>query len=302
MVRPFELQGHRGARGLFPENTAEGIRSAIALGLRCFEIDVGVLRDGTVVVHHDLALNQDLARTPGGNWLPVTGPLLRRMDWEELQDYDVGCIRPGTAYARQFPGQALHDGARVPRLLDVLRIDPAVAYTIELKLQPDRPDWTVGAEEMAERVLAVVDEAGAAGRVTLQSFDWRAPRHVRKTRPDIPTGWLTSAETAADPETWWELPASTPIPAAIAAEGGNVWTPQWDELTPALLDQAHALGLAVIPWTVNEAADMRRLIAWGVDGLITDYPDRALPILAVSGIAAPSSRDDGNGQGAGRPT
>ena len=284
MTCPFQLQGHRGARGLFPENTIEGLSRAIALGLRCFEIDVGVLRDNTVVVHHDLALNQDLARTPGGNWLPVTGPLLRQIDWEELQDYDVGCIRPQSLYAAQFPTQAPIEGARIPRLLDVLRIDPAILWTIELKLQPDRPDWSLSPGEMADRVMAVVDEAGAGGRVILQSFDWRAPRHIRATRPDIATGWLTAAETAADPQTWWDVLPSTDIPTAIAQEGGQVWTPQHTELTLDSLRQARSLGLQVIPWTVNEPLDMERLIAWGVDGLITDYPDRALPIVAAAGL------------------
>ena len=284
MTRPFQLQGHRGARGLFPENTVEGISKAIALGLRCVEIDVSVLRDDTVVVHHDLALNQDLARTPGGNWLPVAGPLLRRIDWEELQDYDVGRIRPQSAYAAQFPSQAPVEGARIPRLLDVLRIDPAILWTIELKLQPDRPDWSATPEQMAGLVIAVVDEAGAGDRVILQSFDWRAPRHVRAARPEIATGWLTAAETAADPQTWWDLPAATDIPAAIAREGGEFWTPQHTELTPDLLRRAHSLGLKVIPWTVNDTPDMERLIAWGVDGLITDYPDRALPVVAAAGL------------------
>lgn len=273
MKRPFQLQGHRGARGLFPENTIEGFQSAIALGLRWFEIDVGVLRDGTVVLHHDLALNPDLARTPGNAWFTGAGPLLRRMDWDELQDYDVGRIRPGTPYAATFAHQTPHDGARIPRLVDVLRLDPTIGWNIELKLQPDRPDWTVPPEDMVERVLQAVDEAGAASRVTLQSFDWRAPRHARRIRPEIPRGWLTRAETIADPALWWALEAPPSPPDAIAAEGGGTWTPYWDELTPDLLARAHALDLAVIPWTVNDPVAMARLVEMGVDGLITDRPD-----------------------------
>ena len=282
MIRPFQLQGHRGARGLFPENTIEGFRAAIALGVRWFELDVGVLRDGTVVVHHDLAPNPDVARLPGGNWLAVPGPLLRRMDWEELQDYDVGRLRPGSAYAARYAGQAAHDGARVPRLVDVLALDAGVVWNIELKLQPDRPDWSVGPEEMVERVLHAVDaarKAGAGERVTIQSFDWRAPRHVARVRPGIPRGWLTRAETVADPGLWWGVAEPLPLPEAVAAEGGGTWTPFHAELTPELLARAHGLGVAVIPWTVNEPRDMARLIGWGVDGLITDWPDRAFPLL-----------------------
>lgn len=284
MIRPFQLQGHRGARGLFPENTLEGFRAAMALGVRWFELDIGVLRDGTVVVHHDLAPNPDVARLPGGNWLSVPGPLLRRMDWEELQDYDVGRLRPGSAYADTYASQVPHDGAKVPRLTDVLVLGAGIGWNIELKLQPDRPEWSVGPEEMVERVLHAVDAAGVADRVTLQSFDWRAPRHARRVRPELPRGWLTSAATAADPALWWGLDTPAALPDAIAAEEGSTWTPHHTQLTPDLLARAHALDIAVIPWTVNDPADMARLAGWGVDGLITDWPDRALS-LGLGGSA-----------------
>ena len=272
-MRTFQLQGHRGARGLFPENTIEGFTAAIALGLRWFELDVGVLRDGTVVVHHDLALNPDLARGPGGGWFTGAGPLLRRMDWDELQDYDVGRIRPGSPTAQAFPDQQPMDGARIPRLADVLALDDRIGWNIELKLQPDRPDWTVTAAEMVERTLAVVEEAGAGERVTLQSFDWRAPRYARQVRPGCAVGWLTGAETVADPALWWGLDDAPPLPEAVVAEGGGTWTPHWSTLDPVLLARAQAAGLRVIPWTVNEPAVMATLIGWGVDGLITDRPD-----------------------------
>lgn len=273
MTKPFFLQGHRGARGLFPENTIEGFRACVAMGLRWFELDVGVLRDGTVVVHHDLALNPEIARTPGNNWLSVAPPLLKKMDWEELQDYDVGRIKPGSDYAARYPDQVPHDGSRVPRLVDVLRLDPGLNWNIELKLQPDRPDWTVPVQEMVERTLAAVDEAGAASRVTIQSFDWRAPRLSRRLRPEIPCGWLTRSETIADPKLWWDRDPPASLPEAILEEGGGTWTPYWEELTPDLLRRAQDAGLVVIPWTVNDPAAMTRLIEWGVNGLITDRPD-----------------------------
>ncbi len=286
---PFQLQGHRGARGLFPENTLEGFRAAIALGLRWIEIDVGVLRDGTVVVHHDPALNPDLARTGPDTWLPGPGPLLRDLTWPELQAYDVGRIRPGSRYAAAYATQEPRDGARVPTLAAALSLDGRVGWNIELKLKPDHPGWTVGSEEMADRVLRVIDATGAQDRVTLQSFDWRAPRHVRRTRPAIARGWLTDARTVADPATWWGLDAPAPVPEAIAAEGGGAWTPHWPDLTPALLRRAHALGLRVIPWTVNDPAAMARLVAIGVDGLITDWPDRALPLSPQAVTEPPES-------------
>ncbi len=269
----LQLVGHRGARGLFPENTIEGFRAAIALGVRVFELDVGVSKDDQVVVHHDLALNPDLARL-GERWPGGALPLLRAMTYEDIAEFDVGRICPGTPTAERFPHQAPIDGARIPLLGDVLAIDPAVSWVIELKLLPDRPDWTVPAEAMTELVIGVVEAAGAAGRVTIQSFDWRAARHAARHRPGIPRAWLTGPESMADPGLWWGIDTPPSPPDAIAAEGGGTWTPFWEGLSAADIDAAHARGLRVIPWTVNEAADMARLAAMGVDGLITDYPDR----------------------------
>ncbi len=270
----FDLQGHRGARGLFPENTLEGFRAARARGLLAVELDVGVTRDGVVVVHHDPRLNADIARDGSGRWIEAPGPLLRELTFDELQRYDVGRLRPGSATAQRFPDQAPCDGARVPLLAAVLEALPDLAVTLEMKLLPERRDWTVSPGEMAERSLRVVEEAGALERVTFQSFDWRAPRWLRMRRPELAFAWLTRPETVANAPLWWERPAPRSIPEAVAREGGGTWTPEWDSIGEADVAAAHALGLRVVPWTVNEAADMARLRRWGVDGLISDYPDR----------------------------
>lgn len=273
----FDLQGHRGARGLFPENTIEGFRAALALGLRSFELDVGVTRDGTVVLYHDPRLNPDITRGPDGAWLDAPGPLLRELTRAELAAFDVGRIRPGTAYAALYPEQRPHDGARIPCLADLLALPGAPRLLIELKLFPDRPEWTVPPEEMVERVLHGVEAADALDRVAVQSFDWRAPRHARRLRPGVATGWLTRAETVAAPALWWGTDARPgdldAVPDRVAAEGGGTWTPFHAELTPPRLTRAHALGLRVVPWTVNDPARMAELASWGVDGLITDRPD-----------------------------
>lgn len=278
----FDLQGHRGARALFPENTLEGLRAAVALGLRTIEIDVGVTRDGAVVVHHDPALNPDITRDGAGAWLPARGPLLRDLTLAQLAEYDVGRIRPGTDYAERFPQQAARDGARIPTLDQVLALDDATHWNIELKSMPAHPGWTVDAEEMVERVLHVAGAAGALERITVQSFDWRAPRHARRIRPGVARGWLTAAATVADAPLWLgrHVAGMDGVPDAIAKEGGGTWTAEHTDLTEDLLAEAHGLGLLVVPWTVNARADMLTLLDWGVDGLITDWPDRALAALA----------------------
>ena len=282
----FDLQGHRGARGLFPENTLHGFQAAAALGVRTFELDVGATRDGAVVVHHDPALNPNIARQ-GGAWLDAPGPLLRDLTLAQLRTYDVGRLRPGTAYAATYATQAAHDGLGIPTLAEVLALDATLRWNIELKTDPSQPDRTIPPEELVERVLHEADAAGAGPRITVQSFDWRGPRHLRRIRPTVARGWLTSAATVADAPLWLGRHAGpmSDVPEAIAAEGGGAWTPHYADLTEDLLDQAHDLGLRVIPWTVNDPGDMRRLIGWEVDGLITDWPDRAQDALRRPGAA-----------------
>ena len=292
MTHPdFDLQGHRGARGLFSENTLHGFLAAARLGVRTMELDVGTTRDGAVVVHHDPSLNPNTTRDGAGRWLDGAGPLLRDLTLAQLRKYDVGRLRPGTAYAETYPSQVPHDGARIPTLDEVLALDPALRWNIELKVMPTHPDWTITAEEMVERVLHVVGAAGAGPRVALQSFDWRAPRHLKRIRPGIAAGWLTEARTVADAPLWLSrhVDGMADVPDAVAAEGGGTWAPHHSGLTEDLLDRAHDLGLRVIPWTVNAADDMQRLMDWGVDGLISDWPDRALALLGRSGAERPGA-------------
>ncbi len=114
----------------------------------------------------------------------------------------------------------------------------------------------------------------------MESFDWRGPRHLRTIRPDVQCAWLTRAETVRNAGVWWGGPHPDDfggsVPRAVAAEGGGTWAPDHADLTEARVSEAHALGLRVIPWTVNRPARMRELLRWGVDGLVTDRPDLAL--------------------------
>lgn len=277
MRRQIDIQGHRGARALFPENTLEGFRAAAALGVQAFELDVGMTTDGVVVVSHDLALNADITRGADGAWIGQRGPTVHSLTHAELNCYDVGRIRPGSPTALVFPDQAPCDGARIPTLAAVLAALPQVRFTVEVKTDPAHPDWTAPVDVLTDATLAVIDAAVAANRVIVEAFDWRVQRRVRATRPDIRLAWLTRPETVRDAPLWWDtaIPPGS-VAAAVAAEGGPVWAPDHSSLTQSDIQEAHAFGLTVLPWTVNQVDDMRRLIAWGVDGLISDRPDRAI--------------------------
>lgn len=283
MTRSFVLAGHRGARWLAPENTLAGIATAVSLGANAVEVDVAVTADGIAVLSHDPALNPDITRGPDGAWLVGKGPLIRTLTLPALRQFGVGRIRPRTAYAALFREQRPEDGARIPTLAEALAAQPDLSVIAELKLFPAHPDRTVSPSEMADLVAHVADESGAATRLIVESFDWRGPRHLRSTRPDIALAWLTRAETVREAALWWGGPHPADfggsIPRAVAAEGGGIWAPEHIDLTASLIGEAHHLGLRVIPWTVNRPHDMRRLLAWGVDGIITDHPGRLRRVL-----------------------
>ena len=290
----IHISGHRGARGLWPENTLEGFGATFALGVDSVELDVALTEDGVPVVVHDPALNGDIARGADGRWLGGAGPLVRALPRAALHRFDVGRLRPGSAYALQFAGQAPRDGARIPALADVLALarPRGVVVDIEIKTMADRPALTVAPERLVDAVLDVVAVMGMAGQVALRSFDWRALNHARRVAPGIRRGYLTSADTAAQPGLWWggAEPArhGGSVPATIAAASGapntgapgTIWAAGYRSLTPALVAEAQGLGLSVMPWTVNAPADMARLIGWGVEGICTDYPDRLRAVLA----------------------
>ena len=290
MQRPFELHGHRGARGLWPENTLPGFAGALALGVTAIEMDVALTADGVAVLSHDPSLDPALTRGPDGAWVQSPPVWLRELTYAELLEFDVGRIRPGSAQSAAFPKQRALDGIRIPRLEDVVRLEPQAMLAIELKTFPDHPQWTVTPEALADAVLDVLDRAGATSRARIISFDWRGLRYLRRIRPELGLGFLTDAETVASAQLWWDGPSPADfggsVPRAVAAEGGTVWGPDFATLTQDEVAEARMLGVLVNPWTVNDTADMARLIGWGVGALTTDYPDRATAVLAELGVSA----------------
>ncbi len=300
----FDLQGHRGARALRPENTLAGFAHALAIGVTTLELDCGITRDGVVVVSHDRVLNPDHTRDAEGQFLEKPGPLLRELTYAELQQYDVGRIRPGSDYAASFPEQQPVDGERIPRLADVFALvrrsgNRDVRFNVETKIDPTQPETTVTPEAFAAALIEVIRAAGMESRTTIQSFDWRTLILARRLAPEIALVALTDQQPDEDTMEVGKPGASVwlggldiddhdgSVPKAVKAIGATVWSPHALDLDPDAIAEAHALGLAVIPWTVNDPKDMERALALGIDGLITDHPDRLRAVLQSKGIAVP---------------
>ena len=293
----IEIQGHRGARGLLPENTIPAFERAIELGVDTLEFDLGVTRDGVPVVHHDRSLDPDRTRDSDGAWLEPPGPFLNTLNLTALSEFDVGRAAPGSKVAERFPEQVSRDGARIPSLAEVLALGrrsgaERIRFNIETKVTPLAAHETVSPEEFARVVVGVLRAEGVIARTDLQSFDWRVLHEARRLAPDITTVCLTVEQRWLDnvlrghpgPSPWTaglDIDAfDGSVPRLVKAAGCAVWSPYYREVSDEALTEAHALGLRVVVWTVNDVDDMLALARMGVDGIITDYPDRAVDALA----------------------
>ena len=263
----MDVQGHRGTRGNLPENTLPAFKRALELGVDTLELDCGITQDGVVVVHHDRRLNPDVARGPDGKWVAAPAPTIHELTFQQLQQYDVGRLRPGSEYAKRFPHQQPVDGTRIPKLSALFEMakDSKVRFNIETKLLPTHPDETVGPEAFARALIAEFRKAGMTKRAVIQSFDYRTLKIVEKEAPEIGTVYLTEARDSD--------------PAKVAAFGAKIWSPDGKAITAEKVAQAHRLGMRVVVWTANTPEEIRSMIDAGVDGIISDYPERVLAAL-----------------------
>ena len=303
----FDLQGHRGARGLMPENTLPAFAKALEIGVTTLELDTLVTKDGVVVISHDAMLNPDLVRLPGGKWLeaPVNiGPSIFSLTFAELQQYDVGRLKPGTKYAERYPQQLAVDGTRIPRLAELFAQvrqsgNERVRFNIETKISPFERDATPGPEAFVDALLSVITAEKMRSRVTIQSFDWRTLKIVQQRAPDIPTVYLSAQQKFLDTinaegregSAWTaglnvrEFGGS--VARMVKAAGGAVWAPYFGDIDQAKVLDAQALGLKIVVWTVNSAADIERMLDWRVDGIISDYPNRVREAMKKRGMKLP---------------
>lgn len=300
----LEVQGHRGARGLWPENTLAAFAGALELGVSTLELDCGVTRDGVVVVTHDPELNPDLTRDADGRFLTRAGPRIFNLTFDELRSYDVGRLKPGSVYAARFPEQEPVDGERIPRLQEVLALartrgQGRVRVAIEVKTFPEQPGLAAAPEVFAARLQQDVEATGTLAMVSIMAFDWRVLTAVQRLMPQVATVALTEQQNGGDtvridapqPSPW--LGGLDParfgnsVVRLVKATGAGTWGPDYQDLNAARIAQAHELGLRVVPWTVNATADMERLLELGVDGMTSDRPDVLRELLASKGLEVP---------------
>jgi glycerophosphoryl diester phosphodiesterase len=266
----IDIQGHRGARGMMPENSIPAFIYAIEQGVTTLELDVVVTGDGEVLVSHEPWINPEICLGPNATSLegqPKDELNIYQMSYEQIRAYDCGSVKNS-----RFPEQEKLF-VNKPLLKDVIRqverytksnTGYEVSYNIELKSGEEGDEiFHPKPAEFSELVYQLIDDYLPWERVTIQSFDFRILQYWNKTWPDVRLAALI--ENMRSHET--NLGALGFVPA--------IYSPYYKLINEKVVNELHELGIQVIPWTVNEKEEMKELVSWGVDGIITDYPNRA---------------------------
>lgn len=267
---PFDKEGHRGARGLMPENTWPAMRLALDLGVTTLEMDAVITKDKQVVLSHDPWFSKDITTKPDGSYIGEREERKFNINWmsyEEVKTFDVG-MKPNPRFPRQ-------EKIRVVKPLLAAVIDsvkqymiasrrPLPWYNIETKTNPEfdgvfhpKPD------EFVDILMAVIMEKGIGDHVIIQSFDFRTMKYLHTKYPDIKTAMLIDETDKRS------------LDEQVYALGFNpdIYSPAYKLVTRKLVDNCHKRNIRVVPWTVNTRKEIDNLKAMGVDGIITDYPD-----------------------------
>jgi glycerophosphoryl diester phosphodiesterase len=266
----FDVEGHRGCRGLMPENTIPAMLKAIDLGVTTLEMDVVITKDNKVVVSHEPWFETEITTKPDGSFVNEIEAMqlnIYQMNYEEVLKYDVG-MKPHPRFPKQQKVKAVK-----PLLRDLIdsveayiikKNLPKVNYNIEIKSLPagDNKFHPVPSE-FGELLMTVIKEKKIEGRVIIQSFDFRALKFIHEKYTSIKTSMLIEDSDVNDFDGQLNKLGYTP----------EYYSPNQTLVGEKLVKQCHDKGMKIIPWTVNDAKQVKKLKKMGVDGIITDYPD-----------------------------
>jgi len=267
-AQKFDLQGHQGARGLMPENTIRGMLKALDFGVTTLDMDAVVSKDRQVVLSHEPYFNNEFSLTPTGKEITLQNQKnynIFKMDYEQVKKFDVG-----SKLDRRFPGQQKYKAYK-PLLSET--IDSVEAYVKSKKLK--KPNYTIETalirkgdvefqpepSEFVELIMDVVKAKKLTKRVTIQSLDIRTLQYLHEKYPKIKTSLMIDEKEELEKNI--ETLGFTP----------TVYSPYYVLVGKGLVERCHAMGVKIIPWTVNTSKLMKYLIDLGVDGLVTDYPN-----------------------------
>jgi glycerophosphoryl diester phosphodiesterase len=266
----FDKEGHRGCRGLMPENTIPAFKNAIDLGVTTLEMDAIITKDKQVILSHEPFFNHEITTKADGSFVKEEEEKslnIYEMTYEQTQQFDVG-LKPHPRFEKQ---QKM--AAHKPKLADVIdsaeaytkaKSLPPIQYNIETKTKPETDDtYHPKPDEFVELLIAVIKEKKIEDRVIIQSFDIRTLQYLHSKYPEIKTAYL------------FELPSTKSLSERLQDLGfkPTIYSPEFITVTPEIIKECHDAGIKVIPWTVNDVEKMKELKQMGVDGVISDYPN-----------------------------
>jgi len=268
----IDVQGHRGCRGLLPENSIPAFKKAIEIGVTTLELDLAISKDKKVVVSHDPFMNHEIALDLSGNEISEADEKkfnLYTMSYDSIKQYDCGS-KPHSSFPKQKKMKVYK-----PLLEEVIDLaedqtQHTIFYNIEIKSLPEWDEvFTPRVDEFVNLVLNVIQTEGIADRVTIQSFDVRALEEIKRVAPKIKTALLVDENESINHKL--SLLSFKPL----------LVSPYFKLLNSEVVKILHAKDFIVIPWTLNEEKDIETMIDYKVDGIISDYPDVVMEILAV---------------------
>ena len=267
----FDVQGHRGCRGLMPENTIQAMIKALDVGVTTLEMDVVITKDSKVLVSHEPWFEDEITTKPDGSFIKPADAMqynIYQMNYDEIIKYDVG-MKPHPRFPQQQKIKAIK-----PLLADLfdsvaenmkLRRRPFPFFNIETKCLPAGDGrFHPKPEEFVELLMAVIKEKHVEERVIIQSFDFRTLKYLHEKYPSIKTSMLIEDSDVHDFDGQLNRLGYTP----------EVYSPNHNLVDEELVKQCHDKGMKIIPWTVNDAKQLKKLKKLGIDGVITDYPDK----------------------------
>ena len=262
----IDVQAHRGGAGLMPENTIPAMKHALDLGVNTLEFDLHLSSDGQVVVSHDPYFHPRYSTRPDGSLVQEADPkeYLYTMPYDSIAKYDVG-LRP----VDRWPGQAKMAVCK-PLASDLIDFAEGYAktpvnYNIEIKSWPGEGEGTLWPEYhvFCDTCIPLLLSKDLGERLIVQCFDTRALNYMHRKWPSLTLSYLTEAEEGGDIETLLGNLDFVP----------RWWSPESSVVTRENVAWCHAHGIGVVPWTVDDPAEMRRLVACGVEAIISNYPD-----------------------------
>ena len=286
----IKIYGHRGARGDLPENTLESFKYLFKNNINAYETDILISKDLIPVITHDFRLDPSFTKDNEGNWITDENIIIFDLSYDELLKFDVGSLNKLSRYGRRFVNQKTLENQKIPKLSELLELSSKnksenLLINLEIKSTPDEENLTPTPEEMVKLVMKEVNKSNLQNKIIISSFDWRTLTEIKNLYPEISRAYLSFQQQAGikikntiyNRSPWMSyLPLfeKYELPKIITSQGGKALHPYHKDITKKLVDISHQEDLPVNVWTVNEENDMLKMIEYGVDGIMTDYPLR----------------------------